>query len=181
MLSSLYTATLWLSAPSFTKAFVCGIFTGLAAITRPNVMLFMPCLFLWMAATLINSRGKTAPPDSPQKKLSPIILFSCMGLLAGIMLPVSSVTLRNILVSGQVTPVSANAGINLYIGNHEHADGTFNPPQEIGRFASCCDYPAIIHKLERSTGKTLNYSQASKIFARRAADFMLEHPGKQPL
>ena len=41
---------------------------------------------------------------------------------------VAPVTARNIAVEGDAVLISANAGLNLYIGNNDHARGSYNLP-----------------------------------------------------
>ncbi|MBM4063024.1 MAG: tetratricopeptide repeat protein, partial [Planctomycetes bacterium] len=91
--------------------------------------------------------------------------------------------IRNHLVAGDVVLISSNGGVNLYIGNNEHADGYTARIPALGEFAAlqgwtCFDQPAIARGLERIAGRPLTASQISDFFADRALDFVAAHPGK---
>jgi tetratricopeptide (TPR) repeat protein len=51
-------------------------------------------------------------------------------MLLGLLLVLAPFTARNIAL-GSFTPVTGNLGVNLYIGNHPNATGTFTPLNEI--------------------------------------------------
>ncbi len=84
-----------------------GALMGLAAVARPNSLAFLP-IALILAAYGPGRRGDARRP---------------LVLLAGVVLMIAPVTLRNRVVSGEWIPLSYQAGINLWIGNHPEADG----------------------------------------------------------
>ncbi|NLB55925.1 MAG: tetratricopeptide repeat protein [Lentisphaerae bacterium] len=171
LLACWYVLLLWLESPGTGRSLVAGLFAGYATIVRPNIMLFGILLPIWQIVIFYRTRHKS----NAKIKWRPIFL-NILAVCLGLFLPISLTTVRNAVVSKQFVPVSANAGINLYIGNHEEANGTFVTPSAIGRFADCCDYPALVRSLERETGGPVNYSQASQIFSQRAIVFMKENP-----
>lgn len=165
--------------PAFIRMATAGLLLGLAALTRPNVMLFALCLPAWLAAVSIKHVRAGTPQIAPAwRRALPGFGMAVAGLMLGLCLPVGGSFLRNLAASGEFTPISANAGINLYIGNHADADGMFTMPAELGRFDSCNDYPEIVRYLERAAGRPVSYTEASRIFARRAVQYMREHPGR---
>lgn len=89
-----------------------GLILGLAALTRPNILLFAPCAILWIWK-LPHGRPRQAPPWAR-------VLAFCLGLS----LLISVVTVRNYLVGGEFILISSNAGINFYIGNNPDYDRT---------------------------------------------------------
>ena len=165
--------------PAFIRMLIAGLLLGLAALTRPNVMLFVLCLPVWLAAVSAEHVRTSLPRVAPTRRLALSGFgLAVAGLLLGLCLPVGGSCLRNLAVSGEFVPVSANAGINLYIGNHAGADGMFTMPAELGRFDSCNDYPEIVASLERAAGRPVGYAEASRIFTRRALQYVCEHPAR---
>ena len=73
-------------------------------------------------------------------------------------------------VHGLGRSFAVSAPVNLFLGNNEYADGFTPDHPDIGGW-SCFDYPSIVRKLEREAGRTLRYSVASSLFARKDAQF----------
>jgi tetratricopeptide (TPR) repeat protein len=86
-----------------------GFAAGLAALGRPNLLL-VPVL--WVGGELIARRPKRAAL-----------------LLAGVAVAVLPVSVRNLVSSGHLVPISSNAGITLYHGNGPGARGVYTPPR----------------------------------------------------
>jgi len=84
----------------------CGMTWGLAAITRPNVLLFIPGLLVWLFRRY--RRYATAGAG----------LVFC-----GMLLAIGPVTVRNYLVSRELVLIAWQGGYNFYIGNNPGADG----------------------------------------------------------
>lgn len=147
-------------------AALAGIITGCYALMRPNILLYGPIMAAWML--LLEWRAgrfwKT---------------WRAWTALAGATaLIIAPVTLRNYMVSGEFVPISTYFGENLLIGNSEDADGitSWTPYlQELegtGQF-SVWEYAHIVHGLGREVGnEDLTHSEASKIFAQKALDWM---------
>ncbi len=90
-------------------ALLAGAALGAAALARPNVLLFVPPAALWLAWGALGERR----------------LRAGLALLAGTVLVLLPITLRNALTpGGSLVLVSSQAGLNLWIGNHPAADGT---------------------------------------------------------
>lgn len=85
-----------------------GLLAGLAVLARPNLLLVA---LVWIAGALCCGRRKQAAL-----------------VLAGVLLVVLPVTVRNARVSGHAVLVSSNAGITLYHGNGPGAAGTYTAP-----------------------------------------------------
>ena len=82
-----------------------GLLIGLSAIARPDILLFLPALIVWMWL-----ERKTVLPHRPA-------LWTAFMLLAAL-LPIASAGLRNAVVGRDFVPISANGGINFFLGNH---------------------------------------------------------------
>jgi tetratricopeptide (TPR) repeat protein len=167
VLSSLYVLGRWTESPSFSRALAAGFLLGAGALVWPNVLLFPPLALAWMIWQESRSRrmiGRIIPRSS--------------ALILGVLLGIAPATLYNTLVTGEFVLVSANDGINLYIGNNEIADGfpKAELPEGLGRFDTLADYPDIKERIEEKEGRRLSYAETSSWFTARAARFVKEHP-----
>jgi len=92
-----------------------GLLGGLAAITRPNILLFIAAFMIYLAW---NERAGHTPIRAkvPLKKWGLIALPLCLVIFP--------VTLRNHLIGEDWVLISANGGVNFYIGNNAHYDST---------------------------------------------------------
>ena len=90
---------------------VIGLLTGLSAIARPDVLLFLPVLLAWMwiqRADLLPKGAKT---------------WICVVLVTA-MIPVMLVALRNRTVGRDSVLISWNGGVNFLIGNNPSMEKT---------------------------------------------------------
>jgi tetratricopeptide (TPR) repeat protein len=102
-----------------------GIVFGLAAITRPNVLVFVAVLPVWLyleAEGLRGSRvqGSGAPRRNPRVRFVLTRLVWVWGAAGLVILPV---TIRNFVVSGQLVPIAWQGGSNFFMGNNPVSDG----------------------------------------------------------
>jgi len=83
-----------------------GLIAGLAALTRPNVLLFVAIFIIWLALHLRKTAGGIRR------------WFICTALFlvptALVILPIS---VRNYTIENDIVLISSNGGINFYIGN----------------------------------------------------------------
>lgn len=87
-----------------------GFLFGLSALTRPDILLFLPVALLWL-----NHRLRTSLPL--QSRISRLALLVALGLLT-----ISPATLHNAVTSREFILISSNGGINFYIGNHRNSE-----------------------------------------------------------
>jgi len=92
-----------------------GILAGLASITRPNILLFIFFLLLWLI------RPKQNPSLLQWGKN---LLAKGLPIAISMSLVILPVTLRNYLLGGDIVFISSNGGVNFYIGNNAHYDST---------------------------------------------------------
>ncbi|MFQ5503851.1 MAG: tetratricopeptide repeat protein [Planctomycetota bacterium] len=90
------------------RALLIGLTLGAGALLRENLLVLAPA-----AAALLYFRQR-----SPRVPLL---------LLGGAALGILPAFTHNLLVGGELMPTSYQAGTNFWIGNHEGADGTYQP------------------------------------------------------
>lgn len=92
-----------------------GILAGLAALARPNILLFVGALWAWQAW-----RARQADPAAWHRPLA----RRWAQFLVPLLLVVMPVSLRNYLVGGEWALISTNGGVNFYLGNNPDYDHT---------------------------------------------------------
>ncbi len=143
-----------------------GVLVGLFALARPNILLFAPVLMIW----IFHSARKGGARFSRGALLA-------LVCAAGVALPVLPVTIRNRVAAHDSVLISANGGVNLYIGNNGFSAGKFiDDIPDLGHFRTCFDYPTIVANLEGRLGRPLKYSEVSRFYARKATDFIRANP-----
>lgn len=146
------------------RSLIAGLAIGATALVRPNALIFVPVAIFWLVRVLRRRELSVGP--------------ACGALVAGVILAISPATLRNWNESEQFVPITANLGINLYLGNHENANGLISSDLgELGGFRTCYDYPAVVERLERELGRELTLSQVSAHFGSLARSWIFSNPG----
>jgi 4-amino-4-deoxy-L-arabinose transferase-like glycosyltransferase len=149
---------------SSTRFLLSGLILGLSAITRPNVLIFLPLILVWIFFVGF-------PKDAVRKKL---IYSAC--LIGVCCLVIAPVTIRNYAVGRDFVPISSQAGINFYIGNNAHSDGlTAIAPGMRGTWWG--GYEDAIRLADRAEGRRLKASEVSDHWMREGIKFMKEAPG----
>jgi tetratricopeptide (TPR) repeat protein len=90
---------------------IAGLLAGLAALTRPNVLLFIAVFVLWQLFAKSNRSQEVR-----SRLIAPALLLASTAL---VILPV---TIRNYTLEPDPVLISSNGGINFYIGNSGHYD-----------------------------------------------------------
>ena len=128
------------------RPWLAGAALGAATLVRP---LGMGIGALAFALAMIHRRRR-----QPGGSIAAVGLACAVAVL--VVLPWS---LRNLVVMHSLIPVSANSGVNLWIGNHEGATGAYVEPRALQRLTAGMSEP-----------------RADKEAARRALLFVKEHP-----
>lgn len=159
----------WAVSFAFAWAILIGGMIGVYALMRPNILLFGPVVAAWMLY-IAWRRGQWR-----------CAFTSWFWLALTSVLAIAPVTVRNYVVSGEFVPISTYFGENLLIGNGEDSDGytSWTPYLQdlegTGNF-SVWVYGNIVRGLGKEVGKPdLTHSEASRIFARKALDYMKTH------
>ncbi len=150
-------------------SFFSGLLIGIYAIMRPNILLFIPFLSLWILFFFYK-----------QKKFIKGFLHIIFLIIATFTI-IIPVTVRNYLVSGEFVPISTYFGENLLIGNSEDADGItpwlpyLQELEGTGNW-SVWHYDNVVKGLGKSLGREVTHSEASNIFAKMAINYIIHHP-----
>lgn len=148
-----------LDRPTSWNFLFAGILLGLAAVTRPNVLIFLPGALLWIILRL-RDRGR-----------------SLLGFVLGMVLIILPVTLRNYWVGRDLVLISSQAGVNFYMGNNRWSNGhaAWVPGTPEDWWAE--GYAATIHIAENAAGKTLKPSQVSAFWWKKGWGEISHYPG----
>lgn len=151
----------WPDKKGRIKIFTAGLFFGLAAITRPAILIFTPIIiyYLWTRRDIsIKSTNK----------IRAMALF-----LMSLGISILPITLVNYLNSGQLILVSYQGGINFYIGNNPEADGISASLPPYGCDWQLDDAAYLVYK---ESGKHLDYGQQSWFWINKSLDYIINQP-----
>jgi len=141
---------------------VAGVFFGLAALTRPTILVFAPFVVIYLWLRRRHAEAKAG--------IHPLLVFT---LLAAIV--IAPVTIINYTHSGQPILVSYQGGINFYIGNNTEADGITASLPPVGQNWTLEDASYLAHQ---KTGKVLRYNRQSWFWYEQGLSFIGSHPGQ---
>lgn len=100
------------------------------------------------------------------------------ALALATLLPIAPVTLRNWARERQFVLISANAGINLYIGNRRGATGLFSADlSPWGRYGNNQEFRQVYDRIGRVLGYSPTYAEASRFLSREAWRAVRAEPG----
>lgn len=146
-----------------------GLIFGLATIARPNILLVVPFLMLWL---FYRDKDFSGLINRSRKALL---------LLVGVIIVIAPVTVRNYIVTGEFVLISSQGGINLYLGNNQNADGLtmLMPEVALDESVSWSQFGVVTKQAaEKEAGQPLSPAEESSFWSAKAKDFILEHPGK---
>lgn len=148
------------------RILVSGLLLGVMVLGRPNALLLAPAMVAWIFWSGWRDR------INPRFAVTGVLLFG-----TGLTLAISPAVIRNLAVSGELVPVTAVGGLNLYLANNPLADGYSGIAPDIRNWSSF-DHPRLVRELGEQAGRKLNYTEASSEWSRRAVAYMREHPGR---
>lgn len=136
-----------------------GILTGLLVLGRASHVLLLAG---WVAA--LAARGRAAGPR----------MAAMLAACAVCVLPVS---VRNLAVSGEWIPVSANGGMALWAGNHEGATGIYSEPSFLSNPVPEREAEDYRAEASRRSGRALTLAGSSAFWTRETLRRWAAHPG----
>lgn len=114
--------------PGPVRIFVAGVVIGLSAIAKPVAVLLAPfvILYFYFRTRSRNAHAKKATGRSEKHNLE---FIKKSGIfVAGVILALIPLTVRNHRIAGEFIPLTTGGGINFYIGNNERANGFYTVP-----------------------------------------------------
>ncbi|MCK5797600.1 MAG: glycosyltransferase family 39 protein [Deltaproteobacteria bacterium] len=151
----------WVRSRTPLAGVLVGFLIALTALARPTVLLWLPLVLVWA----YRNGGLRWRSEVP--------------LLLVVVLTIAPVTLRNYVVEGDGVAISANAGLNLYVGNNKNARGTYNLPEGLWFHpGDPLDDFAGLRAAALALGHTPRSSEASRWWAQRALVWIASHPGQ---
>ena len=148
--------------------FLAGILLGLSAIARPNILIFIPFVLLWICIKLWKENKNK-------------IIFSTLFFLFGTILIISSVTIRNWVVGKDFVLISSQGGINFFIGNNIESDGkTAAAAPGMFPYEGYKDniWLTSIKVAEKNLGRKLKPSEISDFWFKQGFRFIKTYPLK---
>lgn len=145
-------------------ALIAGLLLGITTLTRGNMLATIPFIALGYL--------RTSPADlSFRDKIRHLSVFACATMAI-----VSLVTIRNYAVSGDRVLLTANSGLNIFIGNNRNAIGTYKLPNFISG-TPAREFTDSKHFAEGIARKRLTRaSEVSSFYFSEAMRFITQHP-----
>jgi Flp pilus assembly protein TadD len=160
--------------PSWARWLGAGAVLGLAALTRPPVLLFAPCVFLWTwwrAASAAPRPTRLTRLGGRTPVRAAVARFAVFALGAGAV--IAPVTLRNFALEKDLVLIASQGGVNFFIGNNGASDGASAVLPVLG---DAWDYEDCVRIAERDAGRPLRASEVSAYWYRRGREFVLGRP-----
>ncbi len=138
----------------------CGLCLGLAAITRPNILVILPAL-IWAVLPISKI-------NFPRRALLVLLLTA--------LIPVFIVTGYNFIIGDDAVFIASQGGVNFYIGNNELSDGrtAIVPGTRADWWGGRFD---TIKLAEEVAGHKLKDSEVSNYWFSRGVEFIRSNPG----
>jgi len=170
--------------PTWGRWAAAGGVLGLSAIARPNILVFIPFVFLWIWWSEVRRRrdGEATPSCvgaettrlvCPTPLRTAALRFVVLALGAAVV--VAPVTLRNYIVERDFVLIASQGGVNFYIGNNASADGVAAVLPELGE---AWEYEDAIRIAERDAGRELAPSEVSAWWYARGRAFIASRSGE---
>jgi len=141
--------------------FLAGLFCGLFAVTRPNILALVPLFIGWIYLSGNDRKAR---------------LKGCLSFLGALILIIAPVTIRNVVVGGDIVLIASQGGINFYIGNNEKADGRTALLPGKGHTWQYSDAEFEAAEAQGLKPGDLKPSQVSSYFSAKAWKFIREKP-----
>ena len=146
------------SRPGIGRWLAAGALLGILALLRENALLLVPFLL-----PLAWSGWKA-------------FLRRSGAFLAGLVLALLPVALRNGMVGGDFLPTTSQGGVNFYIGNNPQADGTYQPIVP-GKQIPALERREPMRLAEQAAGRRLSAGEVSRYWLGRALGWVRQEPG----
>lgn len=137
-----------------------GVLFGLAAITTQNILLFIVAFPVYLVIT-------------DRRAYKSALLF-----LAGAVIVIAPVTIRNIAVVHEPILISWQGGVNFYIGNNPEATGITGIPPGSNKDDWRSAYLDLKERIETEVAHPVSFSEFDRICVKKGLQFMAGQPAK---
>ena len=161
--AALYAALAAGKSPSARGALLAGLCLGLAALTRANLLLFLPVFCAWL---VFASKGPVT------RRLIPAVFYA-----AGFFAAVSPASIHNYLAEGDFVLLTSQGGQNFYYGNGPESKGAFENPENVRLVPEFEEEDFRRQALALSGRVSMKSSEVSRFYLRRGLDYVIDHPG----
>ena len=145
-----------------SKWLLAGAISGLLGLSRENALVLVPVVALWIALYFST------------RSLS--LRAQWLGLfLAGVLLVLLPVGLRNLAVGGEFQLTTSQLGPNFFIGNNAAADGTYGSVRKVIHEVQL-EGPDAQRLAERTLARKLTPGEVSEFWLHRALDYITTRP-----
>ena len=158
-------ASAWRARPRRRTALTLGLLLGALATTQENLAVLAGVLVPWM------SRARGVPIGRRARAGHAVLALLGFAVLPG------AAALRNAAAAGAPVPGATNFGVNLYLGNHEGADGLYSP-LVAGRGTWRHEREDATRLAEAAAGRQLSALEVSAYWRDRSLEWMSAHPGR---
>ncbi len=139
-----------------------GFWLGFSAITRPNILIFLPVVLFW----IWHSFRRRATPARQAK-------FAALFVL-GALLPVLPVAYHNYKAEKPLVLIASQGGINFYIGNNPGSNGFAATLP--GRLQTNWELADVREIAWEETGQNLSSTQLSDFWFKKGLEFWRKEP-----
>jgi tetratricopeptide (TPR) repeat protein len=155
-----------------------GILFGLAAITRPSILVLIPIipLVFYLVRKLPFEEAKDSP-DKKQDSSRKILGWKIRStvVMAGLLVVVVPVLIRNYVIGRDFVPIASQGGVNFYIGNNPQSNGSRavvpGAPADLTG-----TYRGAIELAEKETGRPMKPSEVSNYYLKKGLGFIFDSP-----
>ncbi len=148
--------------PHWVRWGTIGVVLGLLTLSRENALVWVFVVPIWIWVRFAEHSRR--------------IVLGWIGIfLAGVMLVLLPVGMRNLMVGGEFTLTTSQLGPNFFIGNNPGADGT-HAPLRAGRSSPQYERQDATEIAEQALGRSLLPGEVSGYWLRRSWDFVRSQP-----
>jgi 4-amino-4-deoxy-L-arabinose transferase-like glycosyltransferase len=137
-----------------------GILCGILCLLRENTLLILPVFFLFALKRHESKR---------------LFLLKSGMVLAGVLVVLSPVAIRNWVVGGYFMPTTFQGGVNFYIGNNPESTGTYQPIVR-GKQIPHYERNEPIRIAEQEMGRPLSPPEVSNFWLKKSLLWAMKHP-----
>jgi Tfp pilus assembly protein PilF len=148
------------------RPLLAGLVSGLAGLAHP---VLLPGALVMTGGTAILARRAA---DGAKRRAA--WRRAVLRVLIGALLAIAPATVHNWVFCGRVVPISANAGINLYIGNGPDANGFYTSP-----FGLRAERDLLgVGEASFQAGRELSVVESSRFWIGRTLETIRQRPGR---